>query len=212
MENNERKDEIISVENLDTVEEEVQVEYKVKHPENPSFMNFLKALFDPTELAHNTGRIQWFLFPLLPAFSFALFALQLFFENVGTGAPAGNFLIFPIGALCGYALTLFGGLLLFATFKFIGQKNSFGVSVAVVSSCFVGAALIEILGLLINIITPISTSSNLGALGLFAFMVPLSLFTVKNGNGKILPTVLLTVVSLLNVVIVCLMLKVGGVA
>lgn len=211
MNENERKEDIIPVENIEEVVEEVDIDYKVKYPDNPSFISFLKALIDPTELAYKTGKIQWFLFPLLPALSFALFALQLFLENVGADVPAGNFLIFPIGALCGYALALFSGMLLFFAFRFFGQKLPFDVSVAVVSGCFVGASLIEIFSLLINLITPLSTSANLGALGIFSFMVPLSLFTVKNGKGKILPTIWLSVISLLNVIILCLMLKVGGI-
>lgn len=201
-----------TVENSENIAEEVDVEIPVKHPDNPQVGSFLKALYDPTELSQKTGKIQWFFFPLLPALSFALFAFQLFLENFGTGVRAGNFLIVPIGALCGYALTLVGCLLMFAVLKLMRGKFSFKDSVAVLSGSFVGPVIIELAGTLVNIITPFPTSVNLGAFGLFAFMIPLSYFTAKNSKGKILPMAWLTFISVLNVVIICLMIKVGGVA
>ena len=138
--------------------------------------------------------------------------MQLFFENFGTDVRAGNFLIVPIGALCGYALAFIGCLLMFAVFKFMRDKISFKDSAAVLSGSFVGAVLIEVVGIFVNIITPFPTSVNLGVFGLFAFMIPMSYFTAKKSKGKIMPTVFLTFISLLNVLIICLMIKVGGVA
>lgn len=217
MKNNDlkNKEELIvveTVENTENIAEERDVRIPVKHPDNPGVSSFLKALYDPTELSQKTGKIQWFFFPLLPAFCFALFASQLFFENVGTGVRAGNFLIVPIGALCGYALTLIGCLLMFVILKIMRRKFSFKDSVAVLSGCFVGPVLLEILGTVVNIVSPFPTSVNIGAFGLFAFMIPLSYFTAKNSKGKIFPMVWLTIIAVLNVVIICLMIKVGGVA
>lgn len=205
---------LVIVEN-DENNENIQTEpskIPVKHPDNPTFGSFLKALYDPSDLAGKTGKIQWFFFPFLPALCYALFALQLFLENVGSGVRAGNFLIVPIGALCGYAFTLVSCLILFLVFKAMRHKFSFKESVAVLSGSFVGAVLVEIIGLAVNIFTPVHTSVNFGAFGLFVFMVPLSCFTVKNSKGKILASVLLTVISIINIIILCLMIKVGGVA
>ncbi len=221
MENNDDKkmelssDELVvveSVENSEEIAEEADVQIPVKHPDNPKVGSFIKALYDPTDLSRRTGKIQWFFFPLLPALCFALFALQLFLENVGTGVRAGNFLIVPIGALCGYALTLVGCLLMFIVLKLMRNKFSFKDSVAVLSGSFVGPILLELIGTVVNIATPFQTSVNLGAFGLFAFMIPMSYFTAKNSKGKIIPMVLLTFISVLNVLIICLMIKVGGVA
>ncbi len=204
-------EEIVIVDNDGDIAEE-SASIPVKHPDNPTLWSFLKALYDPTDLSRKTGKIQWFLFPILPAVCYALFALQLFLENVGTGVRAGNFLIVPIGALCGYALTLISCLILFIVFKIMRKKSSFKNSVAVISGSFVGSVLLEIISLIINICTPLPTAANLGAFGIFFFMIPLTCFTAKNSKGKVVYILLLSLISVINVVLLCLMIKVGGVA
>jgi len=199
---------IIVVENNDCTETE-QKPFIVKHPDFPDIKSFLKAIYDPTDISQKTGKIQWFFFPLLPALCYGLFALHLFIENNGTGIPAGNFLIVPIGALCGYAFTLLSCIIMFVLFKIMKYKFSFKTWVAALSGSFVGATLIGIIMIVLNIFIKIPTSF---ALGIFIFMIPLSIFTVKNCKGKTLPTICLSLISIFNIVILCLMIKVGGIS
>lgn len=191
------------------VEEAVRI--PVKQKENPGVWSFVKAIYDPTELSQKTGSVPWFFFPLLPAVSFLLYSLQIFFEGL-EGFVFADILILPIGALCGYAIALVGCLLMLGIFKIMRMKFSFTDSVAVISACFIAPVVIQFLATVINIFTPFSTTGNIGAFGLFSFMIPLSCYTVKNGKGKILPIVWLTIIALINTVIICLMLKAVGVA